>query len=211
MRAIGHSHPKVVKAVQEQAANLSHGQVNIFMHKPMLDLIEKLQPKMPSPELDTFFFWNSGAEAVEAALKLARQATKRQNVIVFQGSYHGRTFGTMALTTSKTTYSAGFGPLIPSVHVAPFPYYQQWAAHRADPQKFDAEWCSQESLNQLEILLKQRSAPEDTAAMLIETVQGEGGYVAPPKSKYIGNKETRGWMTHGIVIVHIYNPRVGIV
>lgn len=181
---------------------MAHGQVNIFMHKPMLDLIEKLKPKMPSPELDTFFFWNSGAEAVEAALKLARHATKRQNVIVFQGSYHGRTFGTMALTTSKTTYSAGFGPLIPSVHVAPFPYYQQWAAHRADPQKFDAEWCSQESLDQLEILLKQRSAPEDTAAMLIETVQGEGGYVAPPKSKYSLDKGIP--MGNVIVYMHTY-------
>lgn len=151
----------------------------------MLDLIEKLKPRMPSPELDTFFFWNSGSEAVEAAVKLARHATKRQNIIVFQGSYHGRTFGTMALTTSKTTYSAGFAPLMPGVHVAPFPYYQQWAAHRADPSQFTPEWCAEESLHQLELLLKQRSAPQDTAAMLIEPVQGEGGYVPPPASKFV--------------------------
>ncbi|KAI8138916.1 pyridoxal phosphate-dependent transferase [Fennellomyces sp. T-0311] len=178
----GHNHPTVVKAVQDQAANLAHGQVNLVFHKPMLDLIERLKPKMPSPELNTFFFTNSGAEAVENAIKLARHATNRQNIIVFQGSYHGRTFGTMALTTSKTVYSTGFGPLMPGVHVAPFPYHQQWAVHKADPTRFDAEWCVQESLNQLEILLKQRSAPQDTAAFLIEPVQGEGGYVAPPPS-----------------------------
>ncbi|EIE80160.1 hypothetical protein G6F46_004932 [Rhizopus delemar] len=178
----GHCHPTVVKAVQEQAANLSHGQVNIFFQKPMLDLIEGLLPKMPSPKLDTFFFWNSGSEAVEAAVKLARHATKRQNIIVFQGSYHGRTFGTMALTTSKTVYSAGFSPLMPGVHVAPFPYFQQWAVHKADPKKFTPEWCGEEALHQLELLLKQRSDPRDTAAILIEPIQGEGGYVVPPQN-----------------------------
>ncbi|KAI9315074.1 pyridoxal phosphate-dependent transferase [Dichotomocladium elegans] len=195
----GHCHPKVVKAVQKQAANLSHGQVNLCFHKPMLELIEQLKPKMPAPELDTFFFWNSGSEAVEASIKLARHATKRQNIIVFQGSYHGRTFGAMALTTSKTVYSAGFGPVMPGVHVAPFPYYQQWAAHRADPSRFDAEWCAQESLRQVEILLKQRSAPEDTAAMLIEPVQGEGGYVAPPKSFLQGLRKICD--KHGILLI----------
>ncbi|CAO3608392.1 unnamed protein product [Mucor hiemalis] len=178
----GHCHPTVVKAVQEQAANLSHGQVNIFYQKPMLDLIDGLLPKMPSPKLDTFFFWNSGSEAVEAAVKVARHATKKQNIIVFQGSYHGRTFGTMALTTSKTIYSAGFSPLMPGVHVAPYPYFQQWAAHKADPEKFTAEWCGEEALHQLELLLKQRSDPKDTAAILIEPVQGEGGYVVPPQN-----------------------------
>ena len=165
----------------------------------MLDLIERLKPKMPSAELDTFFFANSGAEAVENAVKLARHATKRPNIIVFQGSYHGRTLGTMALTTSKTIYSAGFGPLIPGVHVAPFPYHQQWSAHKADPTKFDAEWCSQESLNQLEILLKQRSHPEETAAILLEPVQGEGGYIAPPASFMQGLRKICD--KHGILLI----------
>ncbi|CAO3681329.1 unnamed protein product [Rhizopus stolonifer] len=185
----GHCHPTVVKAVQEQAANLSHGQVNIFFQKPMLDLIEGLLPIMPSPKLDTFFFWNSGSEAVEAAVKLARHATKKQHIIVFQGSYHGRTFGTMALTTSKTVYSAGFSPLMPGVHVAPYPYFQQWAAHKADPEKFTPEWCGEEALHQLELLLKQRSDPRDTAAILIEPIQGEGGYVVPPKNFMKGLRE----------------------
>lgn len=185
----GHCHPTVVKAVQEQAANLSHGQVNIFFQKPMLDLIEGLKPKMPHPSLDTFFFWNSGSEAVEAAVKLARHATKKQNIIVFQGSYHGRTMGTMALTTSKTIYGKGFGPLMPGVHVCAYPYFQQWACHKADPVKFDADWCGEEALHQLELVLKQRSDPEDTAAVLIEPVQGEGGYVVPPKNFMKGLRE----------------------
>ncbi|GAA5799480.1 pyridoxal phosphate-dependent transferase [Helicostylum pulchrum] len=182
----GHCHPTVVKAVQDQAANLAHGQVNIFFQKPMLDLIEGLLPRMPSPKLDTFFFWNSGSEAVEAAVKIARHATKKQNIIVFQGSYHGRTFGTMALTTSKTIYSAGFSPLMPGVHVTPYPYFQQWAAHKADPEQFDADWVGEEALHQLELCLKQRSDPRDTAAILIEPVQGEGGYVVPPKNFLAG-------------------------
>ncbi|ORZ15363.1 pyridoxal phosphate-dependent transferase [Absidia repens] len=185
----GHCHPTVVKAVQDQAANLSHGQVNIFYQKPMLDLIEGLKPKMPHSSLDTFFFWNSGSEAVEAAVKLARHATKKQNIIVFQGSYHGRTMGTMALTTSKTVYGKGFGPLMPGVHVCSYPYFQQWAAHKADPTKFDAEWCGAEALHQLDLVLKQRSDPEDTAAILIEPVQGEGGYVVPPKNFLTGLRE----------------------
>ncbi|KAI8364777.1 pyridoxal phosphate-dependent transferase [Radiomyces spectabilis] len=195
----GHCHPKVVKAVQEQAATLSHGQVNIFFQKPMLDLIEALKPRMPAPELDTFFFWNSGSEAVEAAIKVARHATKRQNIIVFQGSYHGRTFGTMALTTSKTIYSAGYAPLMPGVHVAPFPYYQQWAAHKADPNRFTAEWCGEEALHQVELLLKQRTAPQDTAAILVEPVQGEGGYVVPPQNFMDGLR--RICDQHGILLI----------
>ncbi|CAO3593004.1 unnamed protein product [Absidia cylindrospora] len=163
----GHCHPTVVKAVQDQAANFSHGQVNIFTRNPCWILIE----------------------AVEAAVKLARHATKKQNIIVFQGSYHGRTMGTMALTTSKTVYAKGFGPLMPGVHVCSYPYFQQWAAHKADPTKFDAQWCGAEALHQLDLVLKQRSDPEDTAAILIEPVQGEGGYVVPPKNFLTGLRE----------------------
>nr|NIV96956.1 aminotransferase class III-fold pyridoxal phosphate-dependent enzyme [candidate division KSB1 bacterium] len=99
----GHSHPRVVKAVQEQAAKLLHGQANIVIHQPLLELIGELKQIAPN-HLDGYFFSNSGAEAVEAAVKLARMATKRTNVVVFQGSFHGRTVGTMSLTTSKTIY-----------------------------------------------------------------------------------------------------------
>ncbi|CAG8469779.1 23291_t:CDS:2 [Cetraspora pellucida] len=180
--SLGHCHPKVVKAVQEQAAKLNHGQVNIMFHKPMLDLIGKLKPVMPSTQFDSFFFWNSGAEAVEAAVKLARHATKKQNVIVFQGGFHGRTFGTMSLTTSKTIYSAGFGPLMSGVYVAPYPYCFTCPIHRAVPQKYDRINCCDNPIEQVELLLKQQTAPDETAAMIVEPILGEGGYVVPPKS-----------------------------
>ena len=116
----GHCHPRVVEAIRKQAGKLLHGQVNIIVHEPMLELIEELRSILPS-SMDGFFFSNSGAEAVEGAIKLARQATGRSNIIVFQGSFHGRTVGTMSLTTSKTIYRAGYQPLMPGVFVAPYP------------------------------------------------------------------------------------------
>jgi 4-aminobutyrate aminotransferase len=97
----GHCHPRVVEAIQKQAGLLIHGQVNIVIHKPMLELVSELKTVV-HPSLDGYFFTNSGAEAVEGAVKLARHVTGRTNVIVFQGSFHGRTVGTMSLTTSKT-------------------------------------------------------------------------------------------------------------
>ena len=106
----GHCHPAVVEAIREQAGKLLHGQVNIVRHKPILELVGELRTIVP-PGIDSFFFTNSGAEAVEGAIKLARNATKRTNVIVFQGSFHGRTVGTMSLTTSKTIYRAGYRTL----------------------------------------------------------------------------------------------------
>ncbi|KAK6497834.1 hypothetical protein TWF481_012234 [Arthrobotrys musiformis] len=176
---LGHCHPKVTAAAQSQLSTLVHGQVNIAMHEPMLSLIEKLKPVMPDPSLDTFFFWNSGAEAVEASIKLARMATKRQNVIVMQGSYHGRTFGTMGLTKSKTVYSSGFAPFMPGVLTAPFPYCTQCAV-AAGNETVGFENCCGNPIHELKVLLKQQSAASDTAAILIEPVLGEGGYVVPP-------------------------------
>ncbi|KIO17455.1 hypothetical protein M407DRAFT_12338 [Tulasnella calospora MUT 4182] len=109
---LGHCHPKVSEAAAKQCMTLVHGQCSVAFHNPYLQLIDQLLPLMPHPSLDTFFFWNSGAEAVEASIKLARTATGRQNVIVMQGGYHGRTFGTMGLTRSKTIYSERVGPLM---------------------------------------------------------------------------------------------------
>ncbi len=169
----GHCHPKVVEAIQKQAGLLLHGQANIIFHKPMLELVSELQTIVP-PSLDGFFFSNSGAEAVEGAVKLARHATGRTNVIVFQGSFHGRTVGTMSLTTSKTIYRAGYQPLMPGVFVAPYPYAYRygWSPEQT------SEWCLQELKN----LLLSQTAPQETAAILIEPVLGEGGYVVPPTS-----------------------------
>jgi 4-aminobutyrate aminotransferase len=167
----GHCHPKVVAAAQEQAGKLIHGQANIVYHQPMLDLVGELLTVTPEG-LESFFFSNSGAEAVEAAVKLARQATTRPNVIVFQGSFHGRTVGAMSLTTSSTIYRAGYQPLMAGVFVAPFPYTYRYG--------WTAEETSAFCLRELRHLLITQTAPQETAAVLIEPVLGEGGYVQPP-------------------------------
>ncbi len=186
----GHCHPKVVEAIREQAGLFLHAQANIVIHKPMLKLIEELRTVVP-PSIDGFFFSNSGAEAVEGAVKLARAATGKQNVIVFSGSFHGRTAGTMALTTSKTIYRAGFGPLPAGVFVSPFPY-----AFRLS---MTEEQASAYALEQLEYLLASQTAPKETAAILIESVLGEGGYVVPPTSFMKGLRELAD--KHGILLI----------
>lgn len=167
----GHSHPRVVKAIQEQAANLLHAQINIVVAPAVIELSERLNAITPD-NIDCFFFANSGAEATEGAVKLARQATKRQNLIVFQGSFHGRTAQTMAMTTSKTVYRAGYQPLPGGIFVTPFPYsyFYGWEEEQT------VDWC----LEQLHLLLKSQTAPEETAAIVIEPILGEGGYVPAP-------------------------------
>ena len=176
----GHAHPRVVRAIQEQAAKLIHGQANMVIHQPMLDLVGQLTTVIPSP-LDSFFFSNSGAEAVEGAVKLARAATGKPNVIVFQGSFHGRTNATMAMTTSKTIYRAGYQPLASGIFVAPFPYAYRYGWDEATTLGF----C----LDELKHLLKTQTGPEETAAILVEPVQGEGGYVVPPAGFLPGLRE----------------------
>ena len=128
----GHCHPKVVAAAQEQIGKLVHGQYTTVMHRPLLDLVERLGDVLPEG-LDSVFFANSGSEAVESALRLSRQATGRPNVIVFHGGFHGRTVATATMTTSGTRFSAGFSPLMSGVHVAPFPtaYRYGWSEEEA--------------------------------------------------------------------------------
>ncbi|KAK7449232.1 hypothetical protein VKT23_013377 [Stygiomarasmius scandens] len=192
---LGHSHPKVSKAAAEQCMQLVHGQCSIAFHEPYLRLIEKLLPVMPHPSLDSFYFWNSGSEAVEAALKMARTITGRQNVICMQGGYHGRTFGAMAVTRSKTVYSEGFHPLMPGVFVTPFPFWHQCGvAPDSSP-----ETLSTASLNQLNLLLSQQTSPSDTAAIIIEPVIGEGGYVPAPKEFLQGLRQICD--QHGILLI----------
>ena len=186
----GHCHPKVVEAIREQAGNFLHAQANIVIHKPMMQLIEELRKIVPTG-MDGFFFSNSGAEAVEGAVKLARAATGKQAVIVFSGSFHGRTAGAMALTTSKTGYK-GVSQLLPSgVYVAPFPH----AYHLG----MSEEAAGQYALAALEELLVTQIAPADVAAILIESVLGEGGYVAPPVSFMKGLREICD--KHGILLI----------
>ena len=169
----GHAHPRVVQAVQAQAAKILHAQMNIVYHEPAIQLTEELSRILP-PSLDSYFFSNSGAEAVEAAVKLARAAAGKQNIIVFQGSFHGRTHATMSMTTSKTIYRAGYQPLVPGIFVAPFPYAYRYG--------WDEETTVNFCIRELRDLLKMQTAPQETAAMVIEPVLGEGGYVPAPDS-----------------------------
>lgn len=162
-----------------------HAQVNIGFSAAQIELIKNLLPILPHPSLDTLFFWNSGAEAVEAAVKLARAATKKQNIIVMQGSYHGRTAATAALTRSKTIYGEGHGPLMPGVFATSFPFY----SHFGLPVDTDIEELVRQSLHQVRLTLQQQTAPSDTAAILIEPVIGEGGYVPAPASFLHGLRE----------------------
>ena len=175
----GHCHARIVEAVREQAGLLLHLQANTAYHEPMLRLIAALKEVVPS-ELDTFFFANSGAEAVETAMKLARAATGRTNIIAFERSFHGRTIGTMSLTASKSIYRKGYQPLMPGVFFAPFAYCYRCPKAEANPEKYgfdkDCDWA----LEQVEFLLRSQTAPEETAAILIEPILGEGGYVVPP-------------------------------
>ena len=190
MTSTGHCHPKVVAAIQEQAAQLLHGQVNIYFHKPMLNLIETMQSVM-LPDLDSYYFTNSGAECIEASVKLAKQATGRTNVIVFSGGFHGRTHLTMAMTTSKVELRQNYQPLVPGVFVAPFPYSYYFG--------MDDETTTDFCLRELKKLLKGQCAPEETACMVIEPVLGEGGYVVPPK-RFL--QELREICTHyGILLI----------
>ncbi len=186
----GHSHPVVVRAVQEQAAKIMHAQVNCYYHPPLIRLSQALNEVTP-PHLDTFFFSNSGAEATEAAVKLARHATKRPNIIVFQGGFHGRTAQTMAMTTAKTVYRVDYQPLPGGVFVAPFPYAYRY--------RMSAEQVTQWALAEVEHLLYSQTAPSETAAMVIEPVLGEGGYVPAPPEFLQGLR--RLCSEHGILLV----------
>jgi 4-aminobutyrate aminotransferase len=168
----GHCHPRVVEAAQRQCEKIVHAQVNLSYHPPMLeltqDLLENALHKFPS--LDRIFYSTTGAEAVENAIKLARSVSRKSSIIVFQGGYHGRTQLTMGLTTSSTVYRKSNMSHAHNVFVAPYPY----ALH--DPVRFSTESC----LRDLKLLLKQQVDPSDVAAVLVEPVLGEGGYVPAP-------------------------------
>ena len=186
----GHCHPRVVKAIQEQAQNLIFGQMNCVISEPVLKLIDTLRPLLPS-SLDGFFFSNSGAEAVEGAIKLAKAITGRTNIIAFQGGFHGRTALTMALTGSKTVYRAGFQPLPSGIFFTPYPYayYYGW------DEKTTVAFC----LRELQTILKSQTAPQETAAIIIEPILGEGGYVPAPTAFLKGLRDMCD--EHGIMLI----------
>jgi len=186
----GHCHPSVVKAIQAQAEKLLFAQMNVVMNPLTIALSEALNAITP-PSIDSFFFSNSGAEATEGAVKLARHATGRTNIIVFQGSFHGRTAQTMAMTTSKTVYKHKYHPLPSGIVVAPFPY--SYFLGMSDDEA--TAYC----LKQLDYLLKTQTAPDDTAAIIIEPVLGEGGYVPAPAGFLRALREL--CTQHGIMFV----------
>ncbi|MBN1223358.1 MAG: aminotransferase class III-fold pyridoxal phosphate-dependent enzyme [Candidatus Aminicenantes bacterium] len=194
----GHCHPKVVAAIHEQADLLLHTHQNTAFHAPMLRVIQGLHGILPS-QLDTFFFANCGAEAVESAVKLARQATKRPNIIAFERSFHGRTVGTMSLTASKTIYRAGYQPLMPGVFFAPYAYCYRCPKTEANPEKFGFEKDCNWTLEELDFILHSQTAPEETAAMIVEPILGEGGYIIPPKRFLQGLRKMCD--EHGILLI----------
>ena len=186
----GHCHPRVVEAAREQIGSLIHGQYTTVMHRPLLRLTERLADVLPS-HLDSLFFANSGSEAVEAALRLSRQATGRPNVVVFHGGFHGRTVATASMTTSGTRFSAGFSPLMSGVHVAPFPtaYRYGWSEEQA----------TDFALRELDYILTTLTAPNETAAFIVEPVLGEGGYIPGNTRFFQGLRERAD--RHGILLV----------
>ncbi len=186
----GHCHPRVVAAAQAQVASLIHGQYTTVMHRPLLELTERLGDVLP-PDLDSVFFANSGSEAVEAALRLVRQATRRPNVVVFHGGFHGRTVAAASMTTSGTRFSAGFSPLMAGVHRAPFPTAYRWRCTEDEATAF--------ALRELDYLFATVTAPEETAAFVVEPVLGEGGYIPGTAEFFQGLRERADH--YGILLV----------
>ncbi|HXG26890.1 MAG TPA: aspartate aminotransferase family protein [Candidatus Binatia bacterium] len=169
---LGHHHPRVDAAIHAQVDRLLHLMNGLGYGAPVSMLAERLAATLPDP-LDSVFFGNSGAEAIEGALKLARRATGRTAIIAFEGGFHGRTYGALSVTSSNPNYRAGHGPLLPDIHLVPYP--QAYRAHNGDEAA-----ASTASLAALDRLLAEEVSPGDVAAVLIEPQLGEGGYVPAP-------------------------------
>ncbi|MGQ0537933.1 MAG: acetyl ornithine aminotransferase family protein, partial [Gemmatimonadaceae bacterium] len=192
--ATGFSHPAVVQSVQEAAARFLHICGSDFYYETMAALCERLARLAPGATKKRVFLTNSGTEATEAAIKLARHATRRSAIIAFHGAFHGRTTGAVSLTSSKARQHAGFGPLLPDVHHVPFAYRYR-CRHCASQ---DA--CTLECASSIESdLFTRHLDPKDVAAIFVEPVQGEGGYVVPPNGFL---QELRALCDrHGILLV----------
>jgi 4-aminobutyrate aminotransferase len=192
--ATGHCHPRIVEAIQQQAARLIHMSGTDFYYEGMIALAEKLAALAPGTVERRVSFGNSGAEAVEGALKLARYATGRDKVIAFFGGFHGRTLGALSLTARKATQRAGFGPMVPGVVHAPYPY-----CYRC-PMGKQPETCAVECVQFIEQTLLKTIAPaEEVAAIVVEPIQGEGGYIVPPQKFF--DELARLAKQHGILLV----------
>ncbi len=170
---LGHNHPKVVNAAIAQMKKVCHSAVGIVIHEAILQLTEVLPTVMPA-NMDMFFFGNSGAEAVEGAIKLARYATERQGIIAFTGGFHGRTYGAASVTSIKSKYRKHYHPFVPGIYFAE--YANPYRCPIGDTPERAVEW----SIDSIERIFKHFISPNEVAAMLVEPVQGEGGYLVPP-------------------------------
>lgn len=190
---VGHSHPKVVEAVKKQAEDLIHPGFNVMMYPSYIELAEKLCAIAPGDHAKKAIFLNSGAEAVENAVKIARKYTKRQAVVSFTRGFHGRTNMTMSMTSKVKPYKYGFGPFAPEVYQAPFPYYYQKPAGMTDEQYDDF------IISAFDDFFIAAVAPETVACVVMEPVQGEGGFIIP--SKRFVQHVAAFCKKHGIVFV----------
>jgi 4-aminobutyrate aminotransferase len=191
----GHSHPEIVKTIREQADKFLHMSGTDFYYTVMADLAEKLAVTTPGNPDKKVFFGNSGTEANEAALKLARYHTGRKNFISFYRSFHGRTFGSMSVSASKSVQKSRFSPLMPGVYNAHYPYFYRDIFQSESP-----EACAQACLNYIEdYIFKMLIPAEEVAAFIVEPIQGEGGYVVPPASFLLGLQQLA--RKYGILII----------
>ena len=193
--ATGHAHPRVARAIAEQAARVIHAQQNIVYHQPGLELHDRLPRHFPGLAIGGagLFLSNSGAEAIEAAVKLAKLATRRPAVIAFRGGFHGRTHLAMALTSSGIKYRGHYEPLVPSVHFAPYAYPLR------NPTGSSPEAATAYALAGVEELFATVVYPDDVAAFVVEPILGEGGYVVPPDDFLPGLRAIAD--RHGILLI----------
>ncbi len=188
---VGHSNPRVVKAINEQVSRFTHTDFTVVPYENYVDLAEKLCARAPWSGAAKAAFFNSGAEAVENAVKIARVATGRTGIICFAGGFHGRTLMAMSLTSKTHPYKAGFGPFAPEVYRAPFPYPLRQGGE---------DQSSALALAELRRMFETHVAAETVAAIIVEPVLGEGGFLVPPKSFMAGLREIAD--EHGILLVH---------
>jgi 4-aminobutyrate aminotransferase len=189
---LGYNHPRVVKAAQDQMEKLCHSAVGVILHEPLLQLTQAL-PKVMPEGMEMFFFGNSGAEAVEGAIKLARYVTRRPVIIAFQGSFHGRTYGAASVTSVKSKYRLHYEPFIPGV------YFAEYAYPYRCPMGQDSGAVIQWSLDSIQTIFDRYAQPSEVAAILVEPIQGEGGYIVPPASWL--NELRRICDEHGILLI----------
>ncbi len=186
---LGHCPPEVVAAIQHQAQRLIHTSVTAH-NTPAIELANKLRELTPFFDDPQVFFCNTGAEAVEGSVKLARQATGRPGIIAFRRAFHGRTLGATSLTTAKGLYRENYGPLLPSVTIAPYAYPLRYGGEQA---------ATSFALDMLDELFELDAPASDVAAMIVEPVLGEGGYVVPPVAWLRGLRERCN--EYGILLV----------